>query len=225
VPHVALTAAVLVVLRAAPETVAAGVGPVRLTLPGTTSARFRGVVAPMAPWTFAAPAIAFALLPSVVHAGRATDGIALTAAVTMLCALAGVLVQPLGRRLDAGAGSARTATTGLLVLVAGLALASLTAQDGATWLLAPSALVLGSAYGLCLVAGLVEIQRIAGNRDLAGMTSAYYTLTYVGFAAPYVLALGAHVARYSILLATAAAIVLATAALVHRRAAAPLRAD
>src|ERR687887_1810626 len=125
-PHVALMAVVLLLVRSAPETVAGGGGrAVRLAPPGLSSARFRRVVGPMAPWTFAAPVIAFALMPSVVGADKASDGIALTAAITTLCAFTGVLIQPLGRRLDAHAHSNRAATTGLLVLTAGPALSAL----------------------------------------------------------------------------------------------------
>jgi len=73
-PHVALAVAVLALLRGAPETVVATSGaPVRSALPAHGRARFRRVVAPSAPWVFAAPAIAFALLPSVVGADHAAD--------------------------------------------------------------------------------------------------------------------------------------------------------
>jgi MFS family permease len=217
-PHMVLMAIVLVVARGAPETLTAGDSRgVRLAPRGVGSARFRGVVGPMAPWVFAAPAIAFALLPSVVGADHATDGIALTASITMLCALAGVLVQPLARRLDAHGASNRAATTGLLVLVAGLAIGAATAQAHETWLLVPSSIVLGCAYGLCLVAGLVEIQRLADPGSLAGLTATYYALSYLGFAAPYLISLGAHVASYSTLLAIAAALALVTAAVVTRQ--------
>ncbi len=210
-PHVALMVAVLALLRGAPETVRErGRLVLRLAPAGARNPRFRGIVAPMAPWTFAAPVIAFALLPSVVGADRTTNGIALTAAITALCALAGVLVQPLARRL------AHPATIGVLVVVAGLVLAAVTAQLGQTWLLVPSAIVLGAAYGLCLVAGLLEVQRIADAGSLAGLTAVYYALTYVGFAAPYLLALGSHVASYAALLALSALLALATAALVAR---------
>ena len=164
----------------------------------------------------AAPAIAFALLPAVVGADDTADGIALTAAITALCALAGVLVQPVARRLDAGERPSGAATTGLVVLVAGLLLAAVTTLTGQAWLLVPTAIVLGSAYGLCLVAGLVEIQRLADGQARAGMTAAYYTLTYLGFGAPYLLAIATHVARYPILLSIAALLALATAAHITR---------
>jgi len=217
VPHIVLMAVVLVVLRRAPETVTSHGGTtLRLAPPGVGSVRFRKVVGPMAPWVFAAPAIAFALLPSVVGADHATDGIALTAAITTLCAFTGVLIQPLGRRLDAHASGNRAATTGLLVLAAGLALGAVTAQNQATWLLVPCSIVLGSAYGLCLVAGLVEIQRLADERSVAALTAIYYALTYLGFAAPFLLALGARLTSYTLLLAGCAALALATAGFVTR---------
>ena len=217
-PHIILMAFVLFLLRNAPETVTPRAGrALRISLPGIHSRRFRRVVAPMAPWVFAAPAIAFALLPSVVGTAHAEDGTAVTAAITALCALAGVLIQPLARRLDTAPN--RSGTVGLLLLVAGLVLAAVTTETRETWMLVPSALVLGSAYGLCLVAGLIEIQALAGQGALAGLTAGFYALTYLGFAAPYVLAEAAHLASYTILLTLTAALALGTAALVTRQSA------
>lgn len=214
-PHILLTVVVLIALRRIPETLAERT-PRRLQLavPEVRSPRFRSVVAPMAPWVFALPSIAFALLPSVVGAARAGDGIAFTAMVTAVCALSGVVIQPVARRLDQRGN--HTATVGLLVAAAGLALGALTAQLQHTWLLVPSAVVLGAGYGLCLVAGLTEVQRIADPLTLGGLTAAYYTLCYLGFAAPYLLALAAHVASYAILLLIVATLALASAALVAR---------
>lgn len=83
----------------------------------------------------------------------------------------------------------------------------------------PCAIVLGCAYGLCLVAGLVEVGRLAGDDDLAGLTAAYYSVTYLGFAAPYLLALAAHAASYPVLLSIAATLALSTAPVVARRSA------
>src|SRR5436305_1293860 len=106
-----------VLLRGVPGTVAASGRRPTLVPAGLGSHRFRRVVAPMAPWAFAAPAVAFALLPSVVGAARHTDGIALTAGITALCALSGVLVQPFARRLDAAGRPVSTA--GLAVTAGG----------------------------------------------------------------------------------------------------------
>ena len=178
----------------------------------------------MAPWVFAAPAVAFALLPSVVGAAHATDGIALTAVVAMVAATAGVLIQPVARRLDAHAAGNRAATLGLTVMVAGLVLSAFTAHEQLTWLLVPSSIVLGMGYGLCLVAGLVEVQRLAHPEALAGLTAIYYVLTYIGFAVPFLLALAAHLTDYSTLLLITAGLALVTALWVRlqRRAPAPV---
>ena len=211
-PHVALMLAVLVLVSAAPETVVrGGSGTIARALPGLRNPRFLKVVAPMAPWVFAAPAVAFALLPSVVDAAHATDGIALTAVVAMVAAMAGVLIQPVARRLDANAAGNRAATLGLAVMVVGLALAAFTAHEQRAWLLVPSSTVLGVGYGLCLVAGLVEVQRLAHPEALAGLTAIFYVLTYIGFAAPYVLALAAHLASSATLLLIPAGLALVTA--------------
>jgi MFS family permease len=211
-PHVALMLVVLVLVPAAPETVLrGGGGTITRALPGLRNPRFLKVVAPMAPWVFAAPAVAFALLPSVVGAAHATDGIALTAVVAMVAAMAGVLIQPVARRLDANAAGNRAATLGLAVMVVGLALAAFTAHEQRAWLLVPSSTVLGVGYGLCLVAGLVEVQRLAHPEALAGLTAIFYVLTYIGFAAPYVLALAAHLTSYATLLLITAGLALVTA--------------
>jgi MFS family permease len=128
-PHVALMLVVLVLVPAAPETVLrGGGGTITRALPSLRHPRFLKVVAPMAPWVFAAPAVAFALLPSVVGAAHATDGIALTAVVAMVAAMAGVLIQPVARRLDANAAGNRAATLGLAAMVAGLTLGAYTAH-------------------------------------------------------------------------------------------------
>ena len=79
------------------------------------------------------------------------------------------------------------------------------------WLLIPCAIVLGSAYGISLVAGLLEVQRLAPERGLAALTATFYVFTYLGFAAPYLLALAAHAASYSLLLAVMAGLALLTA--------------
>jgi hypothetical protein len=48
---------------------------------------------------------------------------------------------------------------------------------------------LGLAYGLCLVSGLSQAERLgrlAGARDRGAVVACYYVLTYLGFAVPYV---------------------------------------
>ncbi len=215
-PHLLLMVVVLVAIGRSPETVTTRHRPgLARRVPAFERSRFRRVVAPMAPWVFAAPAVAFALLPSVVGAARATDGTAVVAVIAALCALAAVAVTPLARRLDARARRSRAAPIGLTVLAAGLGLGAAAAATDRLWLLFPCTVVLGASYGLCLVAGLVQVQRLAPADGLARLTAVFYVLTYVGFAVPYVLALGTHLAGYPTLLAITAGLALLTAGAVH----------
>ena len=50
-----------------------------------------------------------------------------------------------------------------------------------------AAVVLGCGYGMALVSGLQEVQRIARPDDLAGLTAVFYSLSYLGFAVPAVM--------------------------------------
>ena len=54
-------------------------------------------------------------------------------------------------------------------------------------LLLLAAPVFGAAYGCCLVSGLRETERLAAPDERGATVAVFYALTYVGFAAPYVL--------------------------------------
>jgi hypothetical protein len=77
-----------------------------------------------------------------------------------------------------------------------------------------AAALFGTAYGICIVSGLTEVQAMAGPGDLAGLTGIYYSLTYAGFALPVVLSALAPVASFPVLLAIVAGTCLACAAVV-----------
>jgi hypothetical protein len=138
------------------------------------------------------------------------------AAVALTAGLAG---QRAGQRLydaPARAGVAAAAragvrgpAVGLLVVVAGYLTAALaTARPGLLTVLA-AGLVLGSGYGLCLVAGLREVERLAAPGELGGLNALYYSLAYLGLAIPYLLALAApHLGYPSALVLTAGAAAL-----------------
>ena len=159
----------------------------------------------IAPWVFAAPAVAFAFLPAAVGADRLTGGVAVTGAVTALTALAGVLIQPAARALDALRWRWPVGMVGLLVCAAGLVLSAYAVQAGSLWLLAPCAAVLGCAYGLCLVSGLIEVGRLAPPEAVGSLTSVYYALAYLGLTTPYLLTLASPLAGDRTLLLIAAA--------------------
>jgi hypothetical protein len=102
----------------------------------------------------------------------------------------------------------------LIVMGAGLALAAVAADARQDWLLFPCAIVLGSAYGLCLVSGLVEVQRLAPTRAVAGLTATFYVFTYLGFAAPYLMTIASGATSYAVLLLIASGLAFLTAAVV-----------
>ena len=108
----------------------------------------------------------------------------------------------------------------MLVLAVGLALGALTADVHEIWLLTPCALAFGAAYGLCLVAGLIEVQRLAPENALAGLTATFYAVSYIGFAAPFVMALGANLTSSTARLVIASALAILTAVFVRWAAAA-----
>jgi MFS family permease len=210
-PHIVLSATVFIALVTVPETLSTDsrgqpFETLRRSLPAMRKPRFRRVLIPMAPWVFAAPAIAFALLPSIVGG----SGILLTAGITALTSFAGVAAQAVARRLEARGGSRLAAITGLMAFVAGTLVGALAAQEQSTWLLVPTSVLFGGAYGLCLVAGLADVQQLADAEAQAGLTAVYYTVMYVGFAAPYLIALAVGVASYSLLLLVTGALALAT---------------
>jgi MFS family permease len=215
-PHIALMLVVAASVARAPETLTGAGRRVRIAAPAIHRPRFRQVVMPLAPWAFAAPAVAQALLPDIVGAGHGNQVAALPGVAAMLTSLAGVLVQPLARRLEAHSTRSRAGIAGLVVLGAGLALGALAAKDQHAWLVIPCALILGAAYGLCLVAGLVEVSHLADQDTAGGLTAVYYALGYLGFGVPYLFTLAAHLTTYPVLLLIAAALALATAASVSR---------
>jgi MFS family permease len=173
--------------------------------------RLRRVVFPLAPWVFGAAAIGFAYLPGLVTARLHGYAIVFGGLVTLLCAFTGVFVQPLARRLDR-VGSSRLMVTSLCAVVVGVLLAAAAAGLGDPLLVVVAAVVLGGAYGLCLMSGLLEVQRLAEPADLGSATAGYQASAYLGMAVPYLLAAaGAAIAPPVLLLGVAGLAVLSLA--------------
>lgn len=226
--HLLVMALILPLLWRAPETVQSGGDgrPAllsRLWVDAASHPRFLTVVAPLAPWVFGAPVVAFAVLPSVVRGHTQGFGIAFAGAAAGVTMGVSVLVQPIARRLDR-VSSVRGAAAGLGSVIAGMLVAAAAAVAGSPLLVLAAAVVLGAGCGLCLVSGLLEVQRLAGAGELAGLTAVYYALTYVGFAVPLILAELAPVLGYPgllICLAFLAALSLVTVRLRSPRSPAP----
>jgi hypothetical protein len=203
-PHLAVMALVLPGLWRVPETVPhlAGGGPSlasRLRVPAAADSRFLSMVVPVAPWVFGAASVSFAVLPSVVSGRTQGFGIAFAGLIAALTLGVGVAVQPFARRFDR-VGSPRGAIAGLALVTSGMAVAALAAALTSPLVVVAAGAVLGAGYGVCLVGGLLEVQRIAAPGELAGLNAVFYALTYVGFALPVALAELARFTSFTVLL-------------------------
>jgi uncharacterized protein YfiM (DUF2279 family) len=170
-----------------------------LRLPRIGRRRFLGVVVPMAPWVFSAAGLAYAVTPALVEDRVGSYRIAFATLLTVVTLGSGAGIQPLTGRI-AALTRGRQLLVGLALALAGTALCAIEAVVLSPVLAIVVGALLGLSYGVCLVSGLVEVQRIAGPHDLAGLTGIYYSLTYVGFALPVVLAALTAVASYGLLL-------------------------
>jgi hypothetical protein len=217
-PHLVVGVAVLVPLWRAPETVGAWAAGRRtgLRVRSTASPAFRGRVAPVALWVFGAATVSIAVLPGLVTATTARWTVAFNALIAGITLGTGFAVQPLARRL-AAADPRRGTAVGLGAVVLGMLCAAGAAALASPALVALAAVVLGAGYGCSLVAGLLQVQRIALPGELAGLTAVYYALTYLGFAAPVVLAGLAHWTSYPVLLLGLAALAAVTLGIAVRR--------
>lgn len=182
-----------------------------LRVPAMRHPRFVRVVLPMAPWVFGSAGIAYAIVPQVVSDSLGSGALLFAAGLAVATLGAGVLVQPLARRLD-DAGSARAIVVSMALMVLGVAMAAVTAATGSPWLAVPVALLLGCAYGIAVVSGLLEVQRIAKPDELAGLTGVFYALCYFGFLLPAALAGLASWFSYPVMLGVAAVLAAACAA-------------
>ncbi len=230
VPHLVLSAAAAVAAARAPETGRAGLahrpdagethsaaGEPRSVVHGPSAAPFRRLVAPVAPWVFAAPTIAFVTLPGLV--GDRLDGwqTVYAGVATAVTPGAGLLVTPLARRLAARHRLA-TAAAGLAAVALGLLVAAGAVAAGQPAVALIAAVVLGAGYGLCVAYGLTEVAALAPPHRLARLTARFWTLAYLGFFAPYVITLVSAAVPPAVILTAAAVLALLTLGAVGRAA-------
>jgi hypothetical protein len=202
---VALIAAIAIGARAPGGQPSGARGPLlRIGLDATNRAAFFRGIAPMAPFVFAFPAIAFATLPALL--GSATPAyIGVVAAVALA---SGVLAQQITRQLS----PAISARLGLVLGAAGCALGAVMVALQLAPLLLVSAAILGAGYGICMTAGLRRVLACAKPETLGGLTGFYLVLTYLGFAAPWLIALATRHLAPEPVLAIVAGLALAAAA-------------
>nr|WP_050515455.1 MFS transporter [Streptomyces rimosus] len=236
VPHLVLSAVAAVAAMRAPETGREGAGRRSGACVGAgatvssgaavvsgagagagAGASFWRLIAPVAPWVFAAPTIAFVTLPGLV--GARLDGwqTVYAGVATAVTPGAGLLVAPLARRLAARHRLA-TAVTGLAAVALGLLVGALAVAAVQPAVALGAAAVLGGGYGLCVAYGLTEVAALAPPHRLARLTARFWTLAYLGFFAPYGVTLLSALWSPPAILAAAALLAVLTLGAVARAA-------
>lgn len=181
-----------------------------LRIPAEKRARFFRVVAPSAPWVFGALAIAYVITPALIGPKVGGDQVAFATLLTVVALGTGALIQPLVARIAVVTGG-RQLVLGLGLVFLAAALSAVEAAVLSPALAVVIAIVAGLGYGISIVSGLLEVQRMAGPDDLAGLTGIYCSLTYVGFLMPVALAALATSTSYVTLLIVVALLCLACA--------------
>ncbi|NKY45554.1 MFS transporter [Nocardia cerradoensis] len=217
--NVALCLIAAVWVLRAPETVAPQ--PVRkplrddLRVPAAGHRRFRRIALPLALWLFTSAAAAYAILPTLAADRVAGTPIAFSALITVITLGCGFAIQSVARRIDLP-GTARIAALSLALTTAGMAASVYAAATLHLWAVIATAAVLGFGFGIGMVAGLQEIERIARPDDLAGLTAVFYSVSYLGFGSPALLSLlhnALHIG-YPVMFAAGAVIALGCLAVV-----------
>ncbi|MGA7050767.1 MAG: MFS transporter [Mycobacterium sp.] len=188
-------AAALVVLATAVSVVA--VQRARVAVPASTgsakqqssparqasSTRALSWAMPLAPWVFASAALAFITIPARVHTGFAAAMAAGVAALIANGVSGGIQVLARARQWGPQAG-----TVGAVLAALGYALTAAAPPTMTPVLGLSLVILLGSAAGLCLREGLIDLEAAAPQRLRGTLTGAFYAVTYLGFGLPLLLA-------------------------------------
>ncbi|WP_067699583.1 MFS transporter [Nocardia jejuensis] len=190
--NVALCAGAAALLFRVPETTAPQPNPARLRddlkVPAAGLHRFRFVVLPLAIWLFTCSAVAYAVMPTLMMPKVQGAPIAFSALITVITLGCGFAIQSVARRIDKP-GGIRLPALALSLVIGGMALAAAASATLTLWLTIATAVALGLGFGIGMVAGLLEIERMAQPRDLAGLNAVYYAVSYLGFGVPAVMAM------------------------------------
>jgi MFS family permease len=189
VPHLVIGVAAAVMLWRAPE--GARYLPARAVAESggwppaaVRTWRFWLAFAPASPMVFGSVALAIVVLPEDVTTAR-TLSAGFAGLMTALAFSAGVGVQPVARRLG---NPLAGVVAGLCCAAAGAGVGVAAVASADRVLAGASAVLLGLAYGLCLVSGLRQVEQMAEPGQRGAVVACYYALAYLGFAVPYLAA-------------------------------------
>lgn len=137
---------------------------------------------PLAPWVFSSATLGFITIPGRIHTGLAAP-IAAGTATLIVNGVSG-LIQVLARVRGWGP---QAGTAGAILAALGYALTAATPSTMTPAFGFPLFLILGCASGLCLRAGLIDLETTAPQRIRGGLTGFFYVVTYIGFGLPLLL--------------------------------------
>jgi MFS family permease len=187
VPHLVIgVVAVITAWRAPESTRTAREGSERRAWPpaAVRTWRFWLAVVPASPMVFGSIALAGVVLPEDVTSAR-TLSAGFAGLMTALAFSGGVGIQQVARRL---ANPLAGNVAGLCCAAAGAAVGSAAVAAADRILAGVAAVLLGLAYGLCLVSGLRQAEQMADPDERGAVVACYYVVAYLGFAAPYLAA-------------------------------------
>ncbi|MDP4334477.1 MFS transporter [Curtobacterium sp. A7_M15] len=194
--HICVAVPFAVIVWRTPETSRSGglPGPWwrQLAVPSAGHRRFTRVVLVAAPWIFGSAAIGYGYLPTKLAGATGTWGLVFATAATVVALGVSSAVQPFAGRVTSVL-SARGLLSAVALMTAGIAVVVVAVQLQSVAVGLVANVVIGLGIGLALVSSLLEVQRIAGTRDLAGLTGVFYAAAYAGFLAPAVIAAVANV--------------------------------
>ena len=179
-----------------------------LAVPTLRHPRFLLVAAPIAPWVFGAAGVAYAITPALMTSQVATP-VAFSALLTILCLAFGFGIQQAGVNINTPR-SARGPIVSMIFVITGMIAAAWMSSHLTIFWAMVTAILLGCAYGMCLISGLTEVQQLASPDELAGLTAAFYVLTYVGFFFPMILTKLSHIFSYEIMLGFGVVVAIVT---------------
>ena len=209
--HAAVTFAVLATMLQLPETKRAD-PTVRLRpqvgVPVESRAEFLGVLAPAAIWVFGFPSTSFALFPVILRDAVGSGNDVLVAGVTgTLTAVSALLSRPILRRV----GNARSSLlVGLRIGVVGYVVGTLAFVTDLWQLIPFAAVLMGSASGIILTAGLALTDAIADDTNRGALSASYYFAAYCGMAMPVIITLLARVSSVAVALSAITLLAAAT---------------
>jgi MFS family permease len=188
IPHLVIGTAAAIVVWPVPDVPRSAPpgGPRRRGVPAAfRQPRFWLGIAPSAPFVFGTISLALVVLPEEVTSAKSLSA-GFTAVVTAFAFCGGAGVQRLARRMEIRLPFSGN-VAGQCCALAGVLIAIPAVAGPNETLAVVAAVFLGLSYGLNLVAGLQQSERLTDPRDRGTVIACYYALAYLGFGVPYLI--------------------------------------